>query len=83
MTVRPFDARASHTPHAFHLRGRRRPRIVRIAWILGRCIRREPVPYDAYRMRFAEPEHSFHHDLAALRRARIRRGTELIGSSVS
>jgi hypothetical protein len=30
--------------------------MARIGWILGRCIRHEPVRYEAYRTRVAEPE---------------------------
>jgi hypothetical protein len=83
MTVRPFDVHASHPPHAVLAYNRRRRQMTRIGWILGRCIRHEPVPYEAYRTRFAEPEHAFRSDVARLRHARIYRGQQLIGSDVS
>lgn len=83
MTVRPFDAEASHTPHTSVADNRHHRQMTRIGWILGRCIRHEPVPYEAYRTRFAEPRHSFRSDVARLRQARIYRGEQLIGSDVS
>jgi hypothetical protein len=80
MTVREFDARASFTRGVSSRQDRAPGRLFRTAWLLGRIVRREPVAYELYRARFGRPVHAFHGDLAALRAARIYRGTELLGS---
>jgi hypothetical protein len=83
MTVRRFDVHASITrpPSCSQARGRRS--IARIAWLLARFIRREAVRYELYEARFGEPVSAFRGDVAALRAARIYRGTELLGSDAS
>jgi hypothetical protein len=80
MTFREFDAPASSTRPASVRWGTGHLSIVRVAWLLGRCVRREPVGYGVYRDRFNGSVHSFKGDLASLRRARIYRGDELLGS---
>jgi predicted DNA-binding transcriptional regulator YafY len=46
-------------------------RVVRIAWLLARFIRRDTVRFDSYRERFAASPRTFFRDIAALRDAGI------------
>jgi hypothetical protein len=80
MTTREFDARASSTRRASSRQDRSRGSVLRAAWLLGRFVRREPVRYELYAARFGAPVHIFRSDVAAVRAARIYRGTELLGS---
>ena len=60
--------------------GRSRRSIARITWLLARFIRRESVRYELYEARFGASAAAFRNDIAAVRAARIYRGTELLGS---
>lgn len=51
-------------------------RVVRIAWLLTRLVRRDTVHFKAYRERFAASPRTFFRDLAALRDAGIYLETE-------
>ena len=77
MTVRDFDARASSTRRFASCHDRA---ALRLAWLLARIIRREPVRYGFYKRRFDCTEYGFRRDIRAIREARIYRGTELLGS---
>lgn len=79
MTVRDFGARASIT-RGFASRHERDRAALRLAWLLGRMIRREPVRYGPYRRRFDRTEYGFRRDIRAICEAAIYRGTELLGS---
>jgi len=46
-------------------------RVVRIAWLLTRLIRRDTVHFKSYRERFAASPRTFFRDIAALRDAGI------------
>jgi hypothetical protein len=78
MTTRQFDAPASSPRRASTEKRSRRP-IARIAWLLARFVRREPVSYEPYKERFGGTMHAFRSDLTALRNAGIYRGTERLG----
>jgi hypothetical protein len=80
MTVREFGASAPFTRGASSRQVRDPRSLVRLAWLLRRFVRREPVAYELYRLRFGRSVHAFRGDLAALRAARIYRGAELLGS---
>lgn len=79
MTHTEFDARASIT-RPFSARHDRDRSTLRIAWLLARMIRREPVRYGPYRRAFDRTEYGFRRDIRAIRKARIYRGTELLGN---
>jgi len=81
MTLRDFDACASIT-RPFPSRQARDRSTIRLAWLLARIIRREPVRYAPYKSRFDRTEYGFRRDIRAIRQARIYRGTELLGSDV-
>ena len=69
MTIREFDAPASITrPAAPSYDSGSRP-IVRVAWLITRFCRRDPVRFERYEERFARSIRSFRRDLAALRDA--------------
>jgi hypothetical protein len=78
MTICEFDAPASSTRPASS-RQDRQP-IVRVAWLLARSIRREPLRYEPYAQRFGGSPYAFQSDLAALRRANICRAGKRLGS---
>jgi hypothetical protein len=82
MTARPFDAPASTTRPTASARAHGRSSTVRVAWLLGRFVRREPVRYELYEERFARSASSFRCDIAALRGAGIYRGAELLGNTI-
>ena len=46
-------------------------RVVRIAWLLTRLIRRDTVRFNSYRERFAASPRTFFRDMAALRDAGV------------
>jgi hypothetical protein len=79
MTTREFDAPTSSTRRASFRQDGSRRSVIRAAWLLGRFIRREPVRYQPHTARFGTPPHVFRCDIAAVRAARIYRGTELLG----
>jgi len=79
MTTREFDAPASSTRPASSRQDRRRP-ITRVAWLLARSIRWEPLRYEHYARRFGGSLYAFQSDLAALRRASIYRAGKRLGS---
>ena len=81
MTFGQFGAHAPITrpPFATKVRGGAN---VRIAWLLARFVRREPVRAELYISRFGGSVHAYRRDLAALRAARIYRGHELLGNDV-
>jgi hypothetical protein len=79
MTTCEFDAPASSTRPASSRQDRRRP-IIRVAWLLARSIRREPLRYEHYARRFGGSPFAFQSDLAALRRANIYRAGKRLGS---
>jgi len=79
MTTREFDAPASSTRPASSRQDRRRP-ITRVAWLLARSIRREPLRYEHYARHFGGSPYAFQSDLAALRRASIYRAGKRLGS---
>lgn len=54
-------------------------RVVRIAWLLTRLVRRETVYFKGYRERFAASPRTFFRDLAALRDAGIYLETDESG----
>ena len=83
MTIRHFDAPASITrpPSCTQDRGPRS--IARIAWLLARFVRREPVRCELYEAHFRGSPREFRRDLATLRDAGIYRGAELLGSDAS
>ena len=78
MTVRDFGARAPITRRFASGHDRDRA-AMRLAWLLARIIRREPVRYGLYKRRFDRTEYGFRRDIRAIRDARIYRGTELLG----
>jgi len=82
MTLRDFDARASSTRRFASCHDRDRA-AMRLAWLLARMIRRQPVRYVPYKSRFDRTEYGFRRDIRAIREARIYRGTELLGSDAS
>ncbi len=74
MTTAAFDASAS-TPR-YDLRtlpdARCKPwhrRIIRVAWLIARFVRRDPVSFELYRDRFGVSLRSFRRDIAILRDA--------------
>jgi hypothetical protein len=79
MTIHEFDAPASSTRPVSSRQDRRRP-IIRVAWLLARSIRREPLRYEHYARRFGESPYTFQGDLASLRRANIYRAGKRLGS---
>ena len=83
MTVRQFDAPASSPRRASSMQERGRLPVVRIAWLIARFVRREPVRYELYQQRFGRSRRAFRSDIAALRDVGIYRGTERLGSDVS
>ncbi|HZY96506.1 MAG TPA: hypothetical protein VFE35_05345 [Candidatus Cybelea sp.] len=76
-----FDAPASNTRPRSHARNRGHRSIVRIARLLARFVRHEPVRYDLYEKRFGGSAASFRFDVTAIRSARICRGAERLGSA--
>jgi hypothetical protein len=78
MTERPFVAFAPITPPASSAQDPARHRVARVAWLVARFARREPVRYEEYRQRFGRPQRSFCCEVAALREAGIIRGSELL-----
>lgn len=76
MTVQQFAAPASTTPHC---NWRLRRPIVRVAWLIARLMRREPVSYAGYEARFGRSLRSFRRDIAALRDAGLYLDTNLHG----
>ncbi|HEX3464404.1 MAG TPA: hypothetical protein VHS78_10195 [Candidatus Elarobacter sp.] len=79
MTVHDFGAHAPITRRFASCHERDRA-AMRLAWLLARIIRREPVQYGPYRRRFDRTEYGFRRDIRAIRDARIYRGSELLGS---
>ena len=79
MTSGQFGAPAPITRPPFHTRDHGGTN-VRIAWLLARFVRREPVRAEHYISRFGGSVHAYRRDVAALRAARIYRGRELLGS---
>ena len=80
MTTGQFDAPASCPRRASSTQKRSHRDIARIAWLLARFVRREPVRYEPYKERFGASMHAFRSDLTALRNAGIYRGTERLGT---
>ena len=77
MTGRTFGAIAPITPPASSAQDPARRRIARVAWLVARFARHEPVRYEEYKERFGRPQRSFC-EVAALREAGIIRGSELL-----
>ena len=80
MTIREFDASASGTRRAFSTFERGRRPITRVAWLLARFIRREPVSFERYERCFGGSIHALRGDLATLRRAGISRAGKRLGA---
>jgi hypothetical protein len=80
MTVCEFDAPASSTRPASSRKDYGRRPIIRVAWLLARSIRGEPLGYEHYERRFGRSPYAFQSDLAALRRASIYRAGKRLGS---
>ena len=82
MTIRDFDARASST-RRFASRHDRDRAAMRLAWLLARMIRREPVRYAPYKRRFDRTEYGFRLDIRASATPESTGGGELLGSDAS
>lgn len=82
MTTRQFDAPVSSTRPVSSREDRSGRSVTRIAWLLGRFIRREPVRYEHYKACFGESSCTFDEDVTKVRSARIYRGSELLGTDV-
>ena len=78
MTERIFGASTPITPPSFPAQDLTRRRIARIAWLVTRFVRKEPVRYEQYKERFGAPSRPFCCEVAALREAGIIRGSELL-----
>ena len=63
--------RARHPMRMHRMTGTSFSRVVRIAWLLTRLVRRDAVDFNAYRERFAASPRTFFRDIAALRDAGI------------
>jgi hypothetical protein len=81
MTTPQFGMPAPSTRPASCSRDRA-SRSTRTAWILARAVHHEPVEYEAYARRFGASLGAYRQDVAALKRARIYRGGELLGSDL-
>ena len=80
MTTREFDTPASITRPVSSREDRSGRSKTRVAWLLGRFIRREPVRYEHYKARFGAPSCTFHGEITAVQAARIYRGSEMLGN---
>jgi hypothetical protein len=82
MTARQFDAPASSPRLASSTQDRSHP-VARIAWLIARFVRHEPVGYRYYYERFGRSMNSFHSDITTLRSARIYRNAERLGDDIT
>ncbi len=69
MTATQFAVPATITRHAHLPVELGKSRIVRIAWLVARFVRRDFVPYEVYDDRFGTSLRTFRRDLAAIRDA--------------
>lgn len=83
MTNRIFGASPPITPHGFTTLEGENGRIAQGAWLIARLVRREPVRREEYQRRFGPPSRSFCCEVAALRAAGIRRGSDLLRSDAT
>ena len=61
------------------VRGRVERRIVRLIWLTARFVRRDPINFDDYRLRFDSSVRTFHRDIATLRDAVAHIRRALVG----
>ncbi len=78
MTESTFGAAAPLTPHGSVAPDIGRRRKAEVAWLIARFVRRKPVRYEEYTERFGPPRRPFCCEVAALRDAGIRRGSDLL-----
>ncbi len=71
MTAHPFAGSEPITRHYPSCCGGVQGRVVRVAWLLTRLLRRDPVRFQSYQERFGASLRSFCRDIATLRDAGV------------